>query len=159
MLRSFTGLVVIAVLVFISMVLAPDSHPGQARMICNPPVDATYSDISVCTSEPGYRSGACSCIKTFSAWIPIYFFGVLPTTVLLIAFFTFEGSATRRLVCLNGGVILGFVSFFVRTVTRDAMALMGTSVFVALAVACCIGISMLFCAVEFVRKRVGSSVT
>ena len=124
--RSSIGVVAIALIIFVSLVFAPDAHPGQARLICDPLVDATYSDISVCMIHASHRAG-CSCVETFSAWTLLYFFAVMPTVVVLMALWTFVGSPMRRLVYLNLGVVLGWLAFLTQAVAREPMALMGNA--------------------------------
>jgi hypothetical protein len=159
MLRRLIGVMAIAVILFVSLAFAPDSHPGQARMICDPPVDVTYSDINVCTSDPHLRRGDCSCVETFSAWIPIYFLAVLPTMILLIAYFAFQGPAMSRLWYLNFGVVLGWLAWLILAAAKEPMVLMGMPAMIGLLAASSAGVSILFGAVEFVRNRLNSRAT
>jgi hypothetical protein len=86
----------------------PKSHLQQAQLSCGGKV-TVFANMDACTNDSGYRAG-CGCGPVKNPWYATYQWGLIPLLAGFLGAATLIGSVTRRLVFLNGAVVIGLVA-------------------------------------------------
>lgn len=68
-----------------------------------------FANMDACTNNAGCREG-CGCGSVKNPWYATYQWGLIPLLAGLLGAATLIGSVTRRLVFLNGAVVIGLVA-------------------------------------------------
>lgn len=101
------GLAIVLLLLFADFV-SPRSHLQQAQLSCGGKV-TVFANMDACTNDPGYQAG-CGCGPVENPWYAAYRWGLMPLLAGLFGAATLIGSLIRRLVFLNGAVVIALVA-------------------------------------------------
>ena len=105
--NMMAGLAIVLLFLFADFV-EPKSHLQQAQLSCGGKV-TVFANMDACTNYPGYRAG-CGCGPVENPWYATYRWGLIPLLAGLLGAATLIGSLIRRLVFLNGAVVIALVA-------------------------------------------------
>lgn len=102
------GLAIVLLFLFADLV-EPKSHLQQAQLSCGGKV-TVFANMDACTNDSSYRNPGCGCGPLKNPWYATYRWGLIPLLASLLGAATLIGSLTRRLVFLNGAVVIALVA-------------------------------------------------